>query len=364
MTTTTPTTGTGAGAPTDGVRFPIDLRSDTVTRPSPGMRAAIAAAEVGDDVLGDDPTVERLQQRAAALLGQEAAVFVPSGSMANQIALLLHCRAGDEVIVGQGAHAAFHEAGAAAALAGVQLIPVGHGGTFTGDDVAGAVHRESRLAPPTRLVCVENTHNRGGGIVWAERDLTGVVAAARAAGLALHLDGARLLNAAAACGRTAAELGRPFDTVALAFSKGLGAPVGSVIAGRGADMLRALRLRKMLGGAMRQAGLLAAGALFALDHTVDRLAEDHANARALAEELARVPGLSIDLATVQTNMVMVDLLPGVPAPDEIVRRLAQGGVRVLPFGPRRIRLVTHLDVSRGACLTAARSIAEAVAPGA
>jgi threonine aldolase len=339
----------------------IDLRSDTVTRPSAAMRAAIASAEVGDDVLGDDPTVERLQRRAAELLGQEQAVFVPSGSMANQIALLLHCRAGDEVIVGQGAHAAFHEVGAAAALAGVQLVAVGQTGTFTGQDVAEAVHRESRLSPPTRLVCVENTHNRGGGIVWSEPDLASVVETARAAGLALHLDGARLLNAACACGRSAEALARPFDTVSLAFSKGLGAPVGSVIAGRAVDMLRALRLRKMLGGAMRQAGLLAAGALFALDHNVDRLAEDHANARLLGEALARVPGLRVDLATVQTNMVMVDLTPEAPSPEILVRRLEQVGVRVLPFGPRRLRLVTHLDVDRQACMRAAESFAEVLA---
>lgn len=337
---------------------PIDLRSDTVTRPSAGMRAAIAQAEVGDDVLGDDPTVDRLQRRVAGLLGHEAALFVPSGSMANQIALLVHCRPGDEVIVGQGAHAAFYEAGAAAAIAGVQLVAVGQGGTFTAADVEAAHRTENRLTPPTRLVCVENTHNHGGGIVWPPELTATVVEAARTRGLALHLDGARLLNASVACGRSPSELARPFDTVSFAFSKGLGAPVGSVIAGRWPDIDRASRLRKMLGGGMRQAGLLAAGALWALDHNIERISEDHANARRLAEALAGVPGLSIDLALVQTNMVMVDLAPGRPDARELVRRLEKVGVRVLPFGPRRIRLVTHLDVDADACHRAAQRIEE------
>jgi threonine aldolase len=340
----------------------IDLRSDTVTRPSPGMRAAIAQAEVGDDVLGDDPTVERLQRRVAELLGHEASIFVPSGSMANQIALLLHCRPGDEVIVGQGAHAAFHEAGAAAAIAGVQLIAVGHGGTFNGDDVAAAHHTENRLTPPTRLVCVENTHNRGGGIFWPPALTDSVVETARARGLALHLDGARLLNAAFACGMPPSHLARSFDTVSFAFSKGLGAPVGSVIAGRWPDIDRAARIRKMLGGGMRQSGILAAGALWALDHNVDRIPEDHANARLLAESLMQVPGLSVDLDLVQTNMVMVDLDEGGPTAPEMVRRLEQVGVRVLAFAPRRIRLVTHLDVDREACLRAAERIAAVLPP--
>jgi threonine aldolase len=328
----------------------IDLRSDTVTRPSAGMRAAMAEAEVGDDVLGEDPSVNRLQTRAAELLGQEAALFVPSGSMANQIALLLHCRPGDEVIVGEGAHTAFHEAGGASALAGVQLIPVGRGGTFTGDDVASAAHAESRLGAGTSLVCVENTHNRGGGRVWSDEALASVVEAARARQLALHLDGARLLNAAVATGRSLADLARPFDTVAFAFSKGLGAPVGSVIAGRWPDIDRAARLRKMLGGAMRQSGILAAGALWALDHNMERLVADHANARLIAERLAAVPGLVVDVTNVQTNIVMVDVSP----------RLEQRGVRAFPFGLRRLRLVTHLDVDREACEEATARIAELV----
>ena len=327
------------------------------------MRAAIAAADVGDDVLGDDPTVNKLQRRAATLLGKEAALFVPSGSMANQIALMLHCRPGDEVIVGEGAHVAFHEAGAAAALAGVQLVAVGtgRGGTFSRTDVSAAVKGETRLGPPTRLVCVENTHNRGGGTVWAAEDLDGVVQGARDHGLALHLDGARLLNAVVACGRSAAELATPFDTVAFAFSKGLGAPVGSVIAGRWPDIERAARLRKMLGGGMRQAGILAAAALWALDHNVERIAEDHANARFLAERLAAEPGLTVDLTRVQTNIVMADLGPGLPSAPELAAALSARGIHMLPFGPRRLRLVTHLDVTRAACERAADSIGEVLA---
>jgi len=338
----------------------IDLRSDTVTRPSSGMRAAIASADVGDDVLGDDPTVNRLQRRAAVLLGKEASLFVPSGSMANQIALMIHCRHGDEVIVGEGAHMAFHEAGAAAALAGVQLVAVGsgRGGTFHGTDVAGAVKGETRLGPPTRLVCVENTHNRGGGTVWSAEDLESVVRGARDHGLALHLDGARLLNASVACQRSPAELAAPFDTVAFAFSKGLGAPVGSVLAGRWPDIERAARLRKMLGGGMRQAGLLAGAALWALDHNVQRIGEDHANARLLAERLAAIPGVTVDLARVQTNIVMADLASGLPSAAEVAAALTARGVHTLPFGARRLRLVTHLDVSQAACLRAAECLAE------
>jgi threonine aldolase len=338
----------------------IDLRSDTVTRPSPAMRVAIAAAEVGDDVLGDDPTVDRLQRRTAVLLGKEASVFVPSGSMANQIALLLHCRRGDEVIVGEGTHTAFHEVGAASAIAGVQLttVGIGRGGTFTGADVAAAARSETRLSAPTSLVCVENTHNRGGGIVWSRDDLVSVVETARERKLALHLDGARLLNAAVASGRAPAELAEPFDTVAFAFSKGLGAPVGSVIAGRAPDVDRAARLRKMLGGGMRQSGILAAAALWALDHNVDRIVEDHDNARLLAERLASLPGVIVDLSRVQTNIVMADLAPHLPSAAELVALLEAQGVRALAFSQRRIRMVTHLDVNRAACEEAAARIGD------
>jgi threonine aldolase len=334
----------------------VDLRSDTVTRPSPGMRAAMAAAEVGDDVLGDDPTVKRLQERCADLLGQEAALFVPSGTMANQIALKIHCEPGDDVLACDGAHVMWYEAGAAGAIAGVQLRQIGRAGQFASDDVETAFVAAGPTQPATRLLCVENTHNRAGGVVWSREDLDEVVATARRLGLRLHLDGARLLNAAVAQREKPRDLAASFDTVSLAFSKGLGAPVGSVIAGTQASMARALRFRRMFGGAMRQSGILAAAALYALDHNVERLAEDHANARLLAERLANVPGLLVD-ADPPSNIIMVDLGANLPPARELSRRLEARGVLCLPFGERRLRLVTHLDVDRAGCARAADELA-------
>jgi threonine aldolase len=324
------------------------------------MRAAMAAAEVGDDVLGEDPTVNRLQAEAATLLGQEAALFVPSGTMANQIALRVHCEPGDEVIVADGAHMSWHEMNAASAIAGVHLFAVGQGGLFDGADVEAAYKAPSTLASPTRLVSVENTHNRGGGVVWPRERLDSVVTTARRLGLRLHLDGARLLNAATATGCPPAELSRPFDTVALAFSKGLGAPVGSVIAGARALIDRAHRFRKMLGGGMRQAGVLAAAALYALEHNVARLGDDHANARFLADELARVPGLSVDQTTVMSNIVMVDVDTRLPPARDLVERLGAREILCFAFGARRIRLVTHLDVDREGCARAVAAFAAVV----
>jgi threonine aldolase len=340
----------------DGV---IDLRSDTVTSPPPAMRAAMAAAEVGDDVFGEDPTVNRLQERAAALLGKEAALFVPSGSMANQIAIKVHCQPGDEVIVGEGAHNNLYESGAAGAIAGVQLSVAGRGGLFTAADVDGIYKSGSNHNyAPTRLICIENTHNRGGGLVWRSREVAQIVELARARAVPLHLDGARLCNAAVAQGVAVATLAAPFDTVSMCFSKGLGAPVGSVIAGTKAHIERAHRFRKMLGGGMRQAGILAAAALWALDHNIDRLADDHANARMIAERLAQRSNLSINLECVETNIILVDLGASLPAADAAATALRAAGVRCLPFGPRRLRLVTHLDVNRTACERAATIIAQ------
>jgi threonine aldolase len=333
----------------------VDLRSDTVTRPSSGMRAAMAAAEVGDDVLGDDPTVIRLQERCAELLGQEAALFVPSGTMANQTALKVHCEPGDDVLACDGAHLMWYEAGAAGAIAGVQIRSIGRAGRFSAEDVTAAYQAGGPTQPPTRLVCVENTHNRAGGVVWPRQGIDAVVATARRLGMRLHLDGARLLNAAAVVGEPPDLLAGGFDTVSMCFSKGLGAPVGSVLAGSRALIARALRFRRMLGGGMRQAGVLAAAALWALDHNIVRLAEDHANARWLAERLASVPGLVVDSAP-PSNIVMVDLASGLPSAKEIVARLAARGVLGLPFGERRLRLVTHLDVDRAACARAADAL--------
>jgi threonine aldolase len=337
----------------------VDLRSDTVTRPAPGMRAAMAAAEVGDDVLGDDPTVIRLQERAAELLGQEAALFVPSGTMANQTALKVHCEPGDDVLACDGAHLMWYEAGAAGAIAGVQVRSIGRAGRFSAEDVASAYQAGGPTQPPTRLVCVENTHNRSGGVVWPREELAGVVATARRLGMRLHLDGARLLNAATVVGAPPSALAGGFDTVSLCFSKGLGAPVGSVLAGSKPLIARALRFRRMLGGGMRQAGVLAAAALWALDHNIARLADDHANARWLAERLASVPGLVVDAAP-PSNIVMVDLGPGLPGARDLSARLAARGVLCLPFGERRLRLVTHLDVDREACARGAEELAAVV----
>jgi threonine aldolase len=332
----------------------IDLRSDTVTRPSAGMRRAMAEAEVGDDVFGEDPSVIRLEQEACALLGKEAAVFVPSGSMANQVALKVHCQPGDEVVVGEGAHVYLYESGAGAAIAGVQFAVVGRGGLFTADDVEAAFKPAANPHnSPTRLVCLENSHNRGGGVVWTRAQIEAVTQLARARGLALHLDGARLLNAAAALQVRAADLAAPFDTASLCFSKGLGAPVGSVLTGSRASIERARRFRKMLGGGMRQSGILAAAASFALANNVARLPEDHANARLIADRLADLPGVQIDRDRVMTNIVMIDLGPTLPATDQVVAALRGDGVACLALGPRRLRVVTHLDVSRADCERAA-----------
>jgi threonine aldolase len=338
----------------------VDLRSDTVTRPSAGMRAAMAAAEVGDDVLGDDPTVLRLQERAAELLGQEAALFVPSGTMANQIALKVHCEPGDDVLASEGAHLLWHEVGAAGAIAGVQVRALGARGRYRAEDLEAACQPGGPNQNPTRLACVENTHNRAGGAVWPRAAVEEVVAAGKRLGLRLHLDGARLMNAAAASGESPRALAAGFDTVSLAFSKGLGAPVGSVIAAARPLIARAQRFRRMMGGGMRQAGILAAAALYALDHNVGRLAEDHANARFLAERLAALDGLTVDAASVESNIVMIDVGPALPPAAEIVARVGRRGVLCFPFGPRRIRLVTHLDVDRAGCARAAEAFAAAV----
>jgi threonine aldolase len=341
----------------------IDLRSDTVTRPSAGMRQAMAAAPVGDDQYGEDPSVNELQERIAALLGKEAALFVPSGTMANQIGLKVLTRPGDEVVLGHEAHMVWHESGAGAANSGVQFTPVGHGGLFTAADLQAAYKRPGHIVfPPTTLVAVENTHNRGGGVVFPHSDTVAVCARARELGMASYLDGARLFNAAAASGLGLADLAAPFDLVSVALSKGLGCPVGSVLAGPRDIVARAHRARRMFGGAMRQAGILAAAGLWALDHNLDRLAEDHANARLLAERLAKVPGVELDLATVQSNIVIFHLAPRLPDAARIVARAADAGVSISAFAARTVRAVTHLDVSREECRRAADLLASVI-PG-
>jgi len=342
----------------DPASRPVDLRSDTVTRPTAAMRAAIAEAVVGDDVFGDDPTVRALEARVAELLGCEAALYVPSGTMANQLALRAQTQPGDTVLIGRDAHVWGHECGALAALAGAQTAALPGDGRFTADDVRAAFVGDDPYATPTRVVAVENTHNAGGGVCWERAQLAEVVATTHALGMRAHLDGARLWNAAVATGTPERELARGFDSVSVCLSKGLGAPVGSVVAGDRALIARCHRLRKMYGGGMRQAGLLAAAGLHALEHHRARLADDHATARALAEALASVPGVTIDLTRVQTNIVMIDLAEVAPA--VVIERARAAGVLIGQEGPRRLRAVTHLDVDRAGVLRAADVIAGAV----
>jgi len=339
----------------------IDLRSDTVTLPSPAMRQAMAAAPVGDDQYGEDPSVNRLQERLAELLGKEAALFVPSGTMANQIALKILTHPGDDVVVGDEAHVVWHESGAAAANSGVQFTVAGQGGLFTAADLRAAYRPPGHIVfPPTTLVAIENTHNRGGGVVFPQFEVVAICEMARELGLPSYLDGARLFNVAAATGQSLAELAAPFDVVSVALSKGLGCPVGSLIAGRHDDISRARRARRMFGGAMRQSGILAAAGLYALDHNLARLVEDHANARLLAERLAGLRGVCLDLATVQSNIVIFRMEERAPDAATIVARAQETGVLVSAFGERTVRAVTHLDVSRDQCRRAADLLAEVI----
>lgn len=340
----------------------IDLRSDTVTRPTASMRRVMADAEVGDDVLGDDPTVLRLQERVAEILGKEAACFVPSGTMANQTALRALTEPGDEVIAHEGSHIIHYETGGPAALSGlmVRALP-GPRGQFEPEQVRSAMRPPESHFARSRLVVVENTHNRGGGSVWPIERVREVAATARGLGLMLHMDGARLWNACAATGRAASEYAAPFDTVSCCFSKGLGAPAGSAVAGSKALIARVHRFRKMFGGAMRQAGVLAAAALHALEHHRDRLAEDHANARRLAEGLANVPRLVVDPASVETNIVYFEVAESAPmTAAELCLRVRDHGVWMFDTAPRRIRAVCHLDVTAEMITRAVETIARAV----
>lgn len=359
--------GSSAAATAAQAGSPIDLRSDTVTRPTQAMRSAIAAAQVGDDLYGEDPTVQALQEQVAALLGKEAALFVPSGTMANQLALRIHARPGDDVLLSEGAHIKWYEAGAAAALAGLQLVTVGRAdaaGLFEPADLQAVYQprRSDHASPPMTLLCLENTHNRGGGRVWPQAQLLSVCAAARALGLRLHLDGARLWNAAVFLRLPPAELAAPFDTVSVCLSKGLGAPAGSLICGGRAEIDLARRYRRMYGGSMRQAGILAAAGVHALTRHFDRLQVDHDHALLLANHLRDLPGVRVVLP-VETNILLFDLLDGAPDADAMVRGLARRGVLASAFGPRRVRLVTHLDVDRDACITAAQQIRHIILEG-
>jgi threonine aldolase len=323
----------------------VNLYSDTQTRPTPAMRAAIAAAEVGDEQLRQDPTTTALEQRVAALLGHEAALFLPSGTMCNEIAIRLHIRpGGEQLFLGRDTHPLIAEAGGPAQLSGAVITEVdGEAGMFTPDALDAAVRGSGpggRYAARPRLICVEQTTNMGGGRIWPLERVKGVVDVAREHGLATHLDGARLMNAAVASGIDAATWAGVFDSAWLDFTKGLGAPIGACLAGSAAFIEEAWRWKQMLGGAMRQSGIVAAAGLYALDHHVDGLADDHARARRLAEGLAALPGVELDPATVETNIVIF----AVPDAQAFCAALAAQDVAMSQFGPRRVRAVTHLDV--------------------
>ncbi|HEX9284922.1 MAG TPA: low-specificity L-threonine aldolase [Nitrospirales bacterium] len=326
----------------------IDLRSDTVTKPSPAMREAMATAEVGDDVFGEDPTVNRLQETAARLLGKEAALFVPSGTMANQLSVRLHTQPGDEIIVEAGAHVVRYESGAAAGLSGVQTCWLsGSRGVLEPEQIEAAIRPPEYHNPPTTLICLENTHNRGGGTIYPLDKIEAIRKVAEAKRIAMHLDGARLFNAVVATGIPAAEYARHFETVSFCLSKGLGAPVGSLICADTARIVKLRRLRKMFGGGMRQAGILAAAGLYALDHNIARLTRDHVHAKRLAATLAGLPGLRINPEHVETNIVVFDISETRRTAEDLLAMLKTEGLLLVPFSPTTLRAVTHLDVSSG-----------------
>jgi threonine aldolase len=340
----------------------IELRSDTFTQPTPGMRAAMAAAEVGDDVFGEDPTVNRLEARVAELLGKEAALFVPSGTMSNQACLRAQTQPGDEIICDVNCHIYNYEAGGPAVLSGLMCRTVeGEDGVMDVDQLRGLVRPINDHLVRTRMVCLENTHNRGGGKIYPYEKVVEISAWARKQGLLMHLDGARLANAVVATGIGFRQWTQHFDSVSICFSKGLGAPVGSALAGPAEFVKRARRVRKLFGGAMRQAGVLAAAVLYALDHHVERLKEDHANAQVLSEAISDSPNVSLYPKTIDTNIVYMVIDPELATAATIAKALAEHGVLALPTSPQQIRMCTHLDVSASQAERAADVIRKVVA---
>lgn len=338
----------------------IDIRSDTVTRPSPGMREAIATAEVGDDVFRDDPTVKILENKVASLLGKEAGLFVPSGTMGNQLALRTHTSHGDEAVAERGCHCVNNETGAAAALAGLQFRLVdGHRGHPTLDQIKEAVRPKEIHLPPTGVILLENTHNMAGGTVYPIDEMTKIAAFARSEGVPIHLDGARLFNASAASGVPPERYASCADSVSVCMSKGLGAPVGSVLTGGSEFIEKARRFRKMYGGGMRQVGILAAACLYAIEHNLPRLAEDHDKAKLLAAELQSSTAMEVNPDEVETNIVKI-FVKGQAGAGSYVGPLAKRGVLILDLGPKMLRAVTHLDVSRADVVEAAKIMREVI----
>lgn len=343
----------------DTVPVRVNLYSDTQTKPSPAMKQAMMGAEVGDEQYGADPTIWALCDRMAALLGKDAAMFLPSGTMCNEIAILTQCRAGDEILAHHTAHIATAEGGAPWALAGVQVSPLdGDRGVFSAETLAAAIRPVSRYSPTQRMVEVEQTANLGGGAIWPLAILNEVAATAHAHGLVTHMDGARLMNAVVAAGVPAAEMAAGFDTVWLDFTKGLGAPLGAVLAGSAEFIDAAWRWKQRLGGSLRQGGICAAACLYALDHNVDRLADDHENARVLARSLAQIPGLSVELP--ETNLVFFDTRSAGLTAQELATRIRAAGVLISVMGRYRARACTHLDVTTPQVMEAASAIRDVV----
>lgn len=343
----------------------IDLRSDTVTRPCDAMRQAIARAAVGDDQFADDPTINQLQDKTAELLGKQAALWLPTGTMANQVALKLFTRPGDDVIVSRQSHAIWHEGGGSGANAGVQFTEVGDAGIFTAADFEQAIKpRGHPMYPPTTLVEVENTHNRMGGVVFPQAQADAICRAASQHEIATYLDGARLWNAARALNLPPARLCEPFELVMVSLSKGLGAPGGSLLAGNATLIESALRFRRMLGGAMRQVGFFGAAGLFALEHNIDRIQQDHQNAQLMLDIMSRSPDLIMRRQALQTNIMVFETSganPDAPGAPELVARAARQGVLAFAFDQRTIRAVTHLDVTRQQCERAAQVFVDCAA---
>lgn len=340
----------------------IDLRSDTVTKPTPAMYQAMVAAELGDDMAGEDPTVNRLERLVAAMLGKEAAVLCTSGTQSNQIGLRCHCLPGDELLIHETGHVANFEGGAPAAMSGISCRPLpGDRGLLDVETLDAAWRPQCQHHPRTRLLSLENTTNIGGGAAWPIDRMRDVCGWAREKGLHIHLDGARLFNAVVARGYAARDVAQLVDTVSICFSKGLGCPFGSILVGSAEDIAKARRARKLFGGALRQSGVIAGAAIYALEHHVDRLAEDHANARLFAARIAEQDAIRLPFGTPETNIVFFDVDPAWGTAADLSRRLAEAGVRINATGRQRLRAVTHLDVARQDVSTAAEAVSEALA---